>query len=1183
MSRQWTENQKLAIDARNGSLLVSAAAGSGKTAVLVERVVLMVSDSENPIPIERLLIVTYTRAAAAELKERISKTLNELILKHPENRWYRRQLMYLPKAKISTVDAFCGDIVREFFQKLNIPRDYRIADDSELAIYKEEAVSRTFDHFYAQNSSDFHHLLETFATKNNTEEMKSVIYALYEFLRSHPFEKKWLDEKLSYYTEFTSCSESVWGKVVIDYVKGAVDYCIDVINTCHTMGQEEPELYAKIVNRLSDDRNFLELFREKLSEKAPWDTLCTVASSFSAGRFVANGFTDHPLKLKIAASRSAVVEIIRMLQKLFSRTEEEIKNEIQIQTPLVCKIFEFLLVYNEYYSALKISKNVADFSDIVHWTLDLLVECDENGNPHTTEIAKLISDRFDEVMVDEFQDANEVQDLIYKAVSHEGTNLFVVGDVKQSIYAFRQAMPEIFLSRKNSLELYSREKDNYPSKVILEKNFRSRSEVTDFINFVFASVMSTEVGDMEYTKEEQLVPAAPYEAADAPCNEYHLLDLDKIGDIDTEIAEARYIASLILEKCKTMKIKDGETKRELRFGDIAILMRSTKKYADIYANELRRCGIPVTTESTSGFLSSEEVRVALDFLRIIDNPLQDIPLMSVMLSAVYGFTIDEISLIRAENKYTSLYMNVKKSADNGDVKSKKLLDDISDLRNLSLTMPSDAFIGLLYDKTGLLPIAQATGGELAYSNLCLLKEYANSYEQGLSKGVQAFICYVDRLVENKKDMAPATSSNPESDNVVRIMTIHKSKGLEFPLCIIANTNREFSSDVSKNVLMHSKLGFVAKYRDENLMCTYETFTRDAVALETMRNERSEEIRVLYVALTRAKENLVMVTTKPKLQKYVSNIAATLADTTKISPFTLRSSSLFSDWLVMIALQHPDAENLRDFAGMEKKRNFACPDTNNFVVKFVDSINYDFSSQSNSVSKTVAYEETDKDAYSVIKERFDALKYPQLSLCNLPQKVTASALTHKDMDRKFSRILQKPKFMSAESLTAAERGTAMHTFMQYCDFESALKDVKAEIERLVLIGRLSEKQAEAIDTEKLTAFLESDIVKWALSASEYHREYRFTVNIPAQLVDENIDETLKSHPVILQGAVDLAIVTEDGIIIVDYKTDRVKSMDELKERYKIQLDLYANALSQTMDKPILKSLIYSIHLSDSMEV
>ncbi|MBR3971404.1 MAG: UvrD-helicase domain-containing protein, partial [Ruminococcus sp.] len=769
MSRQWTDNQRLAIEARGGSLLVSAAAGSGKTAVLVERVTQMVSDAENPIPIERLLIVTYTRAAAAELKERISKTLGELIKKDPKNKWYRRQLVYLPRANISTVDSFCGEVVKEFFQKLNVPRDYRLLDSGELTLFVEEAMERTLEHFYCEGSKDFFSLVETFATPKDDKKLQQSIYRLYEFLRSHPFADRWLSEKQRYYTQFTNITDSVWGRVILDYAESAIDYCIDQTNASLNTAEEEPELFSLVSALFLSDLQYLDTLKEKVRNDS-WNNISSFADSFNAGRLAPKGYTNHPIKEQISNNRNGVKKIIKKLQELFARDEEETVQEVHSQSGTVVKMFDCVKTFGEYFSKAKISKNTADFSDVMHWTLDLLVTCDGEGNVTKTDVADMLSSRFDAVMVDEFQDANEVQDLIFNAVSDGGKNLFVVGDVKQSIYRFRQAMPEIFLGRKNVLPLYSSEIDSYPAKVILECNFRSRKEVTEFVNFVFTTVMSERIGDMEYTKEEHLVAAASYPAADTPCNELHLLDLEDNDDIDSAVAEARYIASVIYDKCSNTYIKDGDTQRLLRFGDIAILMRSKSTYGDVYARELRKLGIPVSVETDSGFLQSPEIRVAMDFLRVVDNPLQDIPLLTMLMSPVYGFTPDDMAIMRADSRKLPLYMSLKVYAEKGNAKAQNFLSELETLRTLAVTMPSDTFISTLYERTDMLSIARATGGVSAVDNLRLLCEYANAYEQGASKGVSAFVNYIDRLIENKKDLSPATVQGTDNENVVRIMT-----------------------------------------------------------------------------------------------------------------------------------------------------------------------------------------------------------------------------------------------------------------------------------------------------------------------------------------------------------------------------------------------------------------------------
>ncbi len=1181
MSRNWTYNQQLAINARRGSLLVSAAAGSGKTAVLVERVTRMVTDSVAPVPIERLLIVTYTKAAATELKDRISGTLNALIKSDPTNNWYKRQLVFLPQANISTVDSFCGEVVREFFQKLSISRDYRIADNSELSIFKEEALQKTLEEFYAKRSAGFTKLVETFSTSRDDRKLQSDILRMHEFLKSHPFGNKWLEEKLGFYTKFTTAAESVWGRIIIDYALSAVDYCISMTQTALNAMEDEPELLSLVSDLFNGDMQYLHTLKCKL-QNSSWDDISAFADTFVSGTLRAKGYTNHPIKIQVAEIRKVVKKNIEKIQDLFLRQEEDIRNDIILQSDVVAELFECVKAFDKHYTELKTSKNIADFSDIMHRTLELLVECNAEGEVVYTEVADIISDRFDAVMVDEFQDANEVQDLIFNAVSHGGKNLFVVGDVKQSIYAFRQAMPEIFLSRKNVLPLYNEEEDNYPSKVILERNFRSRSEVTDFINFTFRTLMSEQVGDMEYTDEEQLVPAADFPPASTVCNELHLLDLDKIGEIDAAIAEARYIAALILEKCKHSQVKDGDKQRNVRFGDVAVLMRSKSTYGDIYANELRRCGVPAVCESASGFLGSQEVMVAVDFLKIIDNPLQDIPLLSVLMSPVYGFTPDDLAVMRAENRRIPLYMSVKNSAEKGNAKSQHFISHIDTLRNLSLTLPSDLFIGALYEHTGMLSLALATGGELALNNLRLLMEYARNYEQGASKGISAFVRYIDKLQTNGTDLPAAALTGDEGENVVRIMTIHSSKGLEFPVCIIANTAREFNSDTKDNVLLHSKLGFAAKRRDDLLMCSYNTLPREAVSLELKRSEMSEELRVLYVAMTRAKEQLIMVATKKKLSSYVSKLAQNITSDNKLSPFVVRDCKHISDWLIMCALMHPAACNLRGFADLERS-SFLCEDTGNFKVTIVEDFDYEFDWLGGKVVKETLFEDVPENTREIIRNRFDGWSYKYSALCNLPQKVTASALTHKESMANLSRILAKPSFMSDSPLTAAEKGTALHKFMQFCDFSLARKDIAAEIIRLRDTARLTAQEADSIDREKASAFIHSSIVSDVLTAEDYYREYRFSVNIPAFMADETVPPEIKDHPVILQGSVDLAILNKDGIIIVDYKTDRVQDVSVLATRYRKQLLLYKEAVEQITGRPVISCLIYSVYLSEVLEV
>ncbi len=1183
MSRNWTENQKLAIEARSGSVLVSAAAGSGKTAVLVERVIQIVTDSSNPVPIDRLLIVTYTRAAAAELRERINRALNSLISSDPHNSWYRRQLVHLPCAHISTVDSFCGDLVKEFYQSSHDEAgDFRIAEEGELSVLRQEAMAHTLDLMYENAAESFYDLVDAFSSARDDRRLEKNILRLYDFIRSHPFEHSWLKDRERLYDN-CSCGElNDWSFVLFKHAYLSALYAQGLVRDSLLLLEEEPELMSKVGELFLRDQEYINNVISALKE-SDWNKIRAAVNSFEAGRLAATGFTNHPIKLHVAENRKQFRKVIDKIKSMYFCDEEQFIAELEIQKPIVNQMFRCVKEFSSIYSDLKRKRKIADFSDIEHWALDLLVD-GSSLKPQFTEVSKLVSKRFDHVMVDEYQDANEVQDLIFNAVSSGGKNLFVVGDAKQSIYGFRQAMPEIFISRKESLPYYDPEQDNYPSKVILEKNFRSRKEVTDYINFTFSQLMTKFTGEIEYNKEEYLVPQAPYPPADSPCTELHLIDLDfdDEDEDDVSLVEARHMASVIHRMCKETYITDNSEQRLVTFGDVAILMRNMNKYGDIYAQELKRCGVPAVCKASAGFLTALEIKLAVNFLRVIDNPIQDIPLASVLMSPVFGFTPDDMACIRSASRKSSLFMALRNFADSGDRKSSAFLSTLDTLRDLSLTMPADLFINTMYDMTGLLSVAMTTGGELAVSNLRLLSEYANRYENGSARGVSAFVDYLDRLERDGTDLPAAVSGNDDNLNAVRIMTIHGSKGLEFPVCILANTGRQFSTDANENALIDSKLGFACKLYDKDTRCRYNTITRTAVSLEIKKREKAEELRVLYVAMTRAKERLIMLASRKNMQNYVTSLAAKLTSYC-VDGYVVSNSRYLSDWLVICALLHPNGDELRSFGHMDDVYYFSCEDTSNFKVVFSSNKEEPaFIEADGAVSSRILHEDAPDNFADVISKRFD-YQYPYEAYCTLPQKVTASEIAHKSSDNPHSHSLRRIAAFYESGLTPAQRGTAMHLFLENCDYLRAREDISSEIRRLVNHEILDQLQADSLDIEQLEKFIHSDIITLALNSRAYHREYRFTVDIPAGMTDDTLTGEVSEHSVILQGSIDLAIETESGIIIVDYKTDRVNNTDDLLSMYSKQLELYREAIQQTTGKKVIRCLIYSVYLSQITEV
>ena len=1170
MGTNWTDNQLLAINARGGDVLVSAAAGSGKTAVLVERVLRMITDPIKPVSIDRLLIVTYTRAAAAQLKDRISQKLMELIRENPDNRFYRRQLVMLPRAHISTVDSFCSDICREFFHELDVPRDYKIAEEGQLKVLSSEALEETLTELYEERNPDFYELVRCFSNSKSDRGLGENILKLYGFLRSHPFFDLWLDEKLSYYTDFTSAADSIWGQVILRNAKRIIEYGLSLAEKTIETAEEEPEFMSKVSTLLYRDKNYFDVLSISIDTKA-WDEIRDLVYSFEAGVLNARGYKEHPVKLKVAANRDILKSCVAELKGLFESDEQRCVEDIKALYPVVSQMFRCVRVYDEKYSHRKNLKNLADFSDVEHWALELLVKS-SGSEIHFTETATTIASRFDSVLVDEYQDANEVQDLIFKAVSKE-SNLFIVGDAKQSIYAFRQAMPEIFIGRKDSYPLYTEKKDNYPAKIILEKNFRSRVELTEYINFVFDRLMTRETGDIEYAAGEGLVSGATYTPTAIPCAELHLIDADNFEDEDAIAIEAQHIASVIRKELSQTLIKDGEGQRKCTYGDIAILLRSGKKNSGLYVRELEKFGIPATFESSSSFFDLPEIKLVLSILRVVDNPAQDIPLLASMISPVFGFTSDDMAKIRADFRKGSLYGAVLKAAEDENSKALSFIETISNLRTLAVTETAEDFINTLYDYLGVIPICVCMGGESAVNNLRMLTEYAAKYEQGMSKGINAFVSYLDKLVESGSDLAAAESGGEDILNAVRLMTVHSSKGLEFPVCILAGTHKKFSTDTTDNVLLHSHLGFAAKRRDKVLGASFNTFVRKALSMEKKQSEMSEELRVLYVALTRAKEKLIMTAVKKNTSKYLEGLASKLINGDSISPYIVSGAKSISDWLFMTALLHKDSTLLRGIAKAEDMEYSI--NSSMLCVKVIDDI--DFDGDSGEITREVTYDADAVVIDDIIKSRFDFV-YPHKELCSLPVKVTASELSHMESGETFERILQKPRFLYSSKLTAAEKGTAMHKFLQFASFDLAREDLPLEVKRLTDI-RLSQAEAESLDLNKLKRFIESDIVTDAINNQTF-REYRFTVNIPASLTDLS-DDT--ETTLILQGAVDLLIVKDGEITIVDYKTDRVDSMEVLAKRYRKQLELYKVAISACFEKPVSRCLIYSIYSGEYKEV
>lgn len=1191
MGRKWTDEQNDAINAQGGSLLVSAAAGSGKTAVLIERVVKRITSPENPVDVDRLMIVTYTRLAASELKQRLTKALRDILSKDPKNKYILRQLSLLNRAAISTVDSFCSSVVREFFYKIDIQSDFRIADDTELKLIKNDALELTLESFYEKKSPAFYNLVETFSSQKNDNNLEANILKLYEFLCSHPFGADWLNEKKEYYKSINDVKKTVWGKIMINRALDAVKYCAEIAALSKRIFTECDELHSTAVgNIVADDENGINAVLNKL-ENGSWDEICDSINSYSQMRFSApRALTAHPDKLRIQENRKAIKGIIDNLKKSFSRYEKDCIDDIDALRPTVQAFFECVEEFSKNYSYLKAEKHVADYSDLEHWTLDILCKR-EDGKVLPSDTALLLQSRFDEIIVDEYQDANEVQELIFKMLSKNESNIFAVGDVKQSIYGFRQAQPQIFLRRRESYKHYDREKDMYPAKIILKKNFRSRDGITDGVNFVFKLLMSDKLGDMYYTQDEYLVAGASYPERTENDVELALFDLDRFDNTDSCVVEATYIANRIHQMVSQgFEVTQNGVTRPVTYGDFAVLLRSTQGYSKTYIDVLASMGIPANAKSKETFLESREISLLVNLLRVIDNPMRDIPLLSVLMSVIFAFSPDDIAKLRENDRKEALYISVKKSAENGSQKCIDFLNILDKFRSAAATLPTHELIISICEDLGYTSLMGVVcKSPKAADNIHLFIEYAKSYEANSYRGLGAFIGLIDKIADNGSDLVSQTASNA-TENSVSIMSVHSSKGLEFPVCFLANTSHKFNEQsLNENVLLHSNLGIAMKRRDAKRRVQFDTLPRQALRIQKMNSERSEELRVLYVALTRAKEKLIMLFSKEKLENYLSSLSGKLASQREIPQYVAANANSIGDLLVMTALMHKSGAYLRQKAGRDILSYVGSE--KDWDINIIASV-----SDEPCVGMSASGDESPKNVNEAFFDFFDerfGKKYEYAQLQRIPVKISVSQLAHSkngffdetqnEPQTQFDKTLKKPSFLSEKKLTSAQKGTAVHTFLQMCDFSLARKDITSEINRITQNGFLSGEQANSIDKKMLSDFLNSSLIDEVTESNNVLREFNFNVQIEAGKLDNSIAPPFDKQKIILQGCVDLAYEKNGKMVVVDYKTDRIKNISVLAQRYKEQVEMYGYAVFECTEMQVDKCILYSLYLNEYIEL
>lgn len=1198
--KNWTQDQLNAIEARSGTILVSAAAGSGKTAVLVERVIRILTNEDDKVMANELLVVTFTKAATSEMRSRLSLALDERLKADPENRHLQQQKMLLPSAKICTIDSFCGSLVREHFDQLGISPDFRMLDDSESNILQHQAVSDVVSNYYEDTEDkDYAALADLLVSGRNDSRIENYILKLYEYSRAYPSPSAWLHNSLHAYEakDLEELKQSPFIQSLIQDVMEMLDYVESKNNlVIQTLEAQEDLQGDPRLDLLYTDRDKIHNIRNAVNN---YD----FSHAVELGSKANNAYGTWSRKTKDISTES--LELLRYantarneitkkcldekLPAMLPAAMKDTLSDSQSLRPIAAKLVEAVEKMDQAYQALKKEENALDFSDVELLALKLLTVDPGVEEPVFTELAKEISELYRYILIDECQDTNHAQDLIFRAISQKENNLFMVGDVKQSIYRFRQASPELFLERQEKYPIYDKAKKEYPAKVILGKNFRSRSGVLDAVNYTFEQLMSKSVGDLEYTDEQKLYYGrgdsfAPVPYADT---EVHLLQASK--EEDHLEREADYIANYIIKK-----IDASQTSSEpLKFRDFAILMASPRNKADIFKKVFSTYGIPLYTDNGGGFLETADVQQILSLLRVIDNPLQDVPLLSVMMSPLYGFSADEISLIRIGHPKESIYAAVLAASENGDKKCSRFLDSIRRYRRHAVSMPAGQLLREIFEETAFLSMVQAMpNGIQRTANLHQLLSNADKYDSFSTYGLSGFIRFLDRMAENNIDTSAAPTLSPNA-NVVRIMSVHKSKGLQFKICILANLEKQFNDmDQRESMVLHPTLGIGLRGKDPETGNTFPTLFHTAIREDMTRRSRSESLRVLYVAMTRAEEQLVLVGTfgsKPTLDSTLTKNALRLLKTKSIHPYAVKSSSSFADWVVLSLLRHPNAEKLRKELAKPRAKDktdynlgvFTLPAESSILFQVISNPEESQEPEQNEKPEFLPTDHTEK-LIRDIQQRL-RYEYPYQVLTQTASKRTASKSGEEQefSAKNFARA--KPDFLSQNGLTPAERGTALHKYMQYADFKTAENNPKQELERMTQQGLLSEEEAKVIPLEKVKTFFSSPLYQRMKNSPEIMREKQFNIAMPAGYFNPDLTGEAAKEPTLMQGVVDAAFVENGKIVILDYKTDHVKSGEELAAMYTDQLHIYEYAMREITGLEVSELVLYSFGLGKQVEL
>jgi len=1266
MGMKFTEDQQRVIDLRNCNILVSAAAGSGKTAVLVERIVELVSgsgcDSARAVDIDRLLIVTFTNAAAAQMRERITKALSDRVEAEPDNEHIKKQLMLIHNAKIMTIHSFCLYLIKNHFNDIGLDPDFRTADEGEIRLLKQEVLSELLEEQFALGRQEFTDCVEYFAYDGREKWLEELIERLYTFSGSYPFPEKWLRQhRMDYHVEtFEELVKTEWFAGMMQEISALLQECKEqekaALKVC-----EEPDGPYFYAIALEQDQELLAGLEQELasvvqtaSEPEQSVASAEMDSSVAKDAFEAlaarvQGISYARMAPKkddsVSAEKRELVKAMRervksllgtLSEKYFVSGPKQWLAECRQADAALCELVDLALLFGERLTEKKREKNLLDFEDMEHLALQILLKEEENGQMVPSDTALEYREQFVEILIDEYQDSNLVQEFLLQSISGEDDgrfNRFMVGDVKQSIYKFRLARPELFLEK---FATYQKEDGNCV-RVDLKQNFRSRHEVTDCVNDLFLQLMHRELGGVEYDADAALYPAAQFpeadgEAADAREKDVALGSEEKQGSAvpvstaceasiarspyepelciaaisgekgeDPKELEAKMIAGKIREIVGKLPVRDSESGqlRPARYQDIVILLRTTSGWDETFKKILEENAIPVFVTSKTGYFAATEVQTVLNFLRVLNNPLQEIPLFGVLKSVLFGFGDTQLATLRAldETGKRCLYDCVKLAAGEGESgegsvgygrgsngadaslreKCCSFLSFLNRYREYAVYLPIHKLMEQFLEETGYLyTVSALPGGVQRRINVEMLLTRAESFEKTSYSGLFHFIRYMEQLEKYDIDYGE-TGASDENADVVRIMSIHKSKGLEFPVCFVSGLSKRFNrQDSVAPVLMDMDLGLAIDWVDPTARIRHTTLKKNVLARKLNADSMGEELRVLYVALTRAEEKLILTGTckEDKLPQEDATQGAY-----GYSALRLQEASSYYD-LVLPAWQSVG------------RRLQICTQEELLQAELVRaSLGYN--------SRQKLFEEAGKEPEAAELALCERLQKPYAheNLAGLFVKTTVSELKKEGMQEEAAEGLELfpeeevvpylPQFVreQEENVSGTTRGSAYHRLLEIFPFERqetwTAEKIRTVIEEYKADRRLSEEYAAAINVYKIRAFLQTPLaarMAKAARSNRLHREQPFVLGLSANRLNTDFPE---DETVLIQGIIDVYLEEEDGIVLADYKTDLVKDPKELILRYRVQLDYYEEALVRLTGKCVKEKLIYSFGLEQEI--